>query len=674
MPNLIIGSRGSKLALWQSNWVKDRLEEVYEGLAVSIEVVKTTGDKLTEASLAQIGGKGVFTKEIEDALLDRRVDLAVHSLKDLPTVLPEGLRIAAVTEREDVRDALIVTEDLRKYIINSIEDLPRNARVGTSSLRRASQLRHARPDLQIIELRGNVETRLRKLYEGDYDAIVLASAGLKRLGFDDCISTYLSITEMLPAVGQAALAIETRIDDNRANMLLEVLNHQPTRYAVEAERAVLRSLGGGCAVPIAAFAHFKKNRISHKLAVEALVADVEGRRLIRRQISGQAQDAEALGVRLAEMLAEEGARELLPRIGGVQTSGPDPTAGGEIGVSTRAEAPAKDGATNGLSAKPEGGSANDAPPQIEILAVPPPRPLEAGTASAAPVSALPPESETIAKTENGDAPRPLLGYRVIVTRAAKQSGEMTRALEAIGAEVISCPTIEIKEPSSWEQLDRALIHLSWYDWLAFTSVNGVEYFLGRMDALGHGRGELESHRICAVGSKTAERLERENIVVDLTPERFTAEDLAREFAERFGIHQRLYGSRMLLPASRTTRDVIRPAMGKIGVHVEVVEAYQTVAPAARGENVARLLRDAGADYIVFTSPSTVANLAAILEADYLAPHLAGTRVACIGPVTAEAARSHGLTVHIQPEEHTGKAVVAAIVADSSEKRSAAVVL
>src|SRR5262244_3679722 len=339
MPNLIIGSRGSKLALWQSNWVKDRLEEVYQGLTVSIEIVKTTGDKLTEASLAQIGGKGVFTKEIEEALLDHRVDLAVHSLKDLPTVLPEGLFIAAITEREDVRDALIVTEDLRKYIINSIEDLPRNARVGTSSLRRASQLRHARPDLQIIELRGNVDTRLRKLYEGDYDAIILASAGLKRLGFDHCISAHLSISEMLPAVGQAALAIETRIDDHRANMLLEVLNHQPTRYAAEAERAVLRSLGGGCAVPIAAHAHFKKNRISHKLVVDALVADVEGRSLIRRQIEGQAQEAEELGARLAEILIEAGARDLLPRIGGVQTPDSVQTADGEISGEARAEAP-----------------------------------------------------------------------------------------------------------------------------------------------------------------------------------------------------------------------------------------------------------------------------------------------------------------------------------------------
>jgi len=673
MPNLIIGSRGSKLALWQSNWVKDRLEEVYEGLAVSIEVVKTTGDKLTEASLAQIGGKGVFTKEIEEALLDHRVDLAVHSLKDLPTILPEGLRIAAITEREDVRDALIVSEDLRKYIINSVEDLPRNARVGTSSLRRASQLRHSRPDLQIIELRGNVETRLRKLYEGDYDAIVLASAGLKRLGFDHCVSAYLSTAEMLPAVGQAALAVETRIDDHRVNMLLEVLDHQPTRYAAEAERAVLRSLGGGCAVPIAAFAHFKKNRISHKLAVEALVADVEGRRLIRRQISGQAQEAEELGAKLAEMLVEAGARDLLPRIGGVQTPGPLPSAGGEVGVSTLAEGPAEDAPTNGHSAALEVGPSEDAPLQIEIPAVLPAPPFEVEVVDVAPVSASTPEREVAPKTDNGAAPRPLLGRRVIVTRAAKQSGEMARSLEALGAEVISCPTIEIKEPSSWEQLDRALVHLSWYDWLAFTSVNGVEYFLGRMDALGHGRGELESHRICAVGSKTAERLEIENIMVDLTPERFTAEALAREFAERFGIRQRLYGSRMLLPASRTTRDVIRPAMERIGVYVEVVEAYQTVTPAAKGENVARLLRDADADYIVFTSPSTVANLAAILETDHLEPHLVNTRVACIGPVTAEAARSHGLTAHIQPEEHTGKAVVTAIVADCSENHSAAVV-
>jgi uroporphyrinogen III methyltransferase/synthase len=368
------------------------------------------------------------------------------------------------------------------------------------------------------------------------------------------------------------------------------------------------------------------------------------------------------------MLIEAGARDLLPRIGGVQTPGAVQTADGDIGgvaPSAPPQAaivmPSEDGPTNNIEppqiaivTASEGGPANNIePPQIAIV-----------TAS---------EGGPITGAENGGAPRPLLGRRVIVTRAVKQSGEMTRSLGALGAEIISCPTIEIKEPLSWEQLDRALIHLSWYDWLAFTSVNGVEYFLGRMDALGHGRAELEFHRICAVGRKTAEKLESENIVVDLTPERFTAEALVEEFTAHFGVHQRLYGSRMLLPASRTTRDVIRPAMEKIGVYVEVVEAYQTMTPAAKGENVARLFRDAEADYIVFTSPSTVANLAAILETDHLATYLSNTRVACIGPVTAEAARLHGLTVHIQPEEHTGQAIVTAIVADSSEKLSAAVV-
>ncbi len=789
MPNLIIGSRGSKLALWQSNWVKDQLEEAYSGLVINIEIIKTTGDKLTEASLAQIGGKGVFTKEIEEALLDHRVDLAVHSLKDLPTTLPAGLHIAAVTEREDVRDALIVREALRESV-KSIADLPEGARVGTSSLRRGSQLRHARPDLQIIELRGNVETRLRKLEEEGYDAIILASAGLNRLGFSDRITAHLATSEMLTAVGQGALGIETRVDDHRANLLLEVLNHTPTRYATEAERAVLRSLGGGCAVPIAAFGHLKKNRLSQKLILDALVADVEGKQVIRRQIGGPVQQAEELGAKLAESLIEAGARELLPRIGaeepafvqtisgdsdveirveldepafvqavggksdveihaevlaqpltaaapeglitnnllvapavtpegvtlndlaklpegaapnhletlpevelansvsgsasllevGVQEPASVETIGGKSDVEMRAEsvaqtliAPPPEGvATNNLSAPPGGVTLNDfakapedlAPNHFEELP-------EVETAASVSVSTSLLENEVKAKAESGGAQQPLTGRRVIVTRAIKQSGEMTRALESLGAEVTLCPTIEIKEPSSWAHLDRALIYLSWYDWLVFTSANGVEYFLRRLDALGHGRAELMPHRICAVGRKTAEKLKSENLTVDLMPERFTAEAVVEEFIKRYGVRQRLRGSRMLLPASRTTRDVIRPAMERIGVHIEVVEAYQTVAPAAKSEEVARLFRNAEADYIIFTSPSTVANLAAILETDHLTPHLANTRVACIGPVTADAARLHGLTVHIQPEEHTGQAVVTAIVADNFERGPAA---
>ena len=604
MPNLIIGSRGSKLALWQSNWIKQELERLHPGLVVEIEIIKTTGDKLSEASLAGLAGagKGVFTKEIEEALLDRRVDLAVHSLKDLPTTLPEGLHIAAVTERVDVRDALICSEALRASV-KTIRDLPNGVRVGTSSLRRRAQLLSLRPDLEITELRGNVDTRLRKLDEGQYDAIILASAGLIRLGFAERITVRIGLDEMLTAVGQGALGIESRVDDQRTNLLLESLNHWPTRFAAEAERAVLRELGGGCAVPIAAFAEVS----SEQLKLEAQVSDVDGRQLIRLQNEGSAHLAEELGSQLAEELVAAGARDLL------------------------AENLTKE------------------------------RPSHRRDAENAEVAQ---RSQQKIVSEVADVALPLAGRKVIVTRSPKQSSEMVRFLEKLGAEVIACPTIEIKPPASWEQLDRALVHLSWFDWLAFTSANAVEFFLRRLDELGHGRAELMPHRVCAVGRKTAEKLKSENITVDVMPERFTAEALVEDFIKRFGVSQRLRGSRMLLPASKTTRDVIRPAMEKIGVYVEVVEAYQTVLPPSTGKEVLKLIREANADYIVFTSPSTVANLAAILETDHLTPLLANTRVACIGPVTTDSARSYGLEVHIQPKEHTAEAIVRALAADS----------
>ncbi|MDX2041745.1 MAG: hydroxymethylbilane synthase [Acidobacteriota bacterium] len=675
MPNLIIGSRGSKLALWQSNWVKQELERLYPGLVVAVEVIQTTGDKLSEASLTAIAGKGAFTKEIEDAVLDRRIDLAVHSLKDLPTTLPDGLHIAAITEREDVRDALIVrdgllarqgnhgghgeiesgqlagflsgqnrsdeknqayeepkpTNHLKIPVIpvvdsfGSIGDLPKGVRVGTSSLRRRAQLLHLRPDLEIIELRGNVDTRLRKLDEGQYDAIILAAAGLIRLGLADRISARIPANEMLSAVGQGALGIESRIDDQRTNLLLEALNHWPTRFAAEAERAVLRELGGGCAVPIAALGLVTNDR----LTLEALVADVNGQQVIRQQLEGSAHQAEELGAQLAEALVQAGARDLL-----------------QYGERQR---PAS--------------SVTDAP---FAQTVSPAKPVEVTPEST--------ETHVASEAQVADAPRtvsnaeqPLARRKVIITRSPKQSSEMVRFLEKLGAQVIACPTIEIKPPTSWEQLDRALVHLSWFDWLAFTSANAVEWFLHRLDELGHGRAELMSHRVCAVGRKTAEKLKSENISVDVMPERFTAESLVEEFIKRFGVSQRLRGSRMLLPASKTTRDVIRPAMEKIGVYVEVVEAYQTVLPASASKETMKLIRNANADYIVFTSPSTITNLAAILETDHLIPHLTNCRVACIGPVTADTARLHGLEVHIQPKEHTAEAIVRALAADSLKR-------
>jgi hydroxymethylbilane synthase len=306
---LTIGSRGSKLALWQAEWIKARLGERHPRTQVSIEIIKTSGDVLKDAPLTLIGGKGVFTKELEEALLDGRIDLAVHSLKDLPTVLPNRLVIAAIPEREDPRDALVLRARL---VIKqpSIKNLPERSVVGTSSLRRLSQLKHLRPDLVIKELRGNVDTRLRKLDEGQYDAIILATAGLRRLGLEKRISAPIEIEEMLPAVGQGALAVETRSDDEETLSLLAPLNHQQTRAACMAERALLRELGGGCQLPIAAHAVVFEDR----LQLDGLVADPSGETIIRDSLAGATSRAEQLGSELAVRLREHGAESLLSGI------------------------------------------------------------------------------------------------------------------------------------------------------------------------------------------------------------------------------------------------------------------------------------------------------------------------------------------------------------------------
>lgn len=303
---LTIGSRGSKLALWQANWVRDGLMRLHSGLEVRIEIIKTSGDIMRDVPLSVIGGKGVFTKEIEEALLEGRIDLAVHSLKDLPTILPEGLQLSAISEREDARDALILSA--QSYAPNTtIESLPEGATVGTSSQRRMAQLRHLRKDIRIKDLRGNVDTRLRKLDEGDYDAIILASAGLRRLGYAHRINQAIPTETILSAVGQGALAIETRDDDARTIHFIQPLNHEPTRLACAAERSLLRALGGGCQTPIAAHAIIDKGR----LKLDGLVASVSGDTIIRDQLEAEAAEAEATGVELAGRLIEDGADALL---------------------------------------------------------------------------------------------------------------------------------------------------------------------------------------------------------------------------------------------------------------------------------------------------------------------------------------------------------------------------
>ena len=301
---LTIGTRQSLLALWQSNHIAALLREKYPECEVVLKKIVTKGDRILDVPLAQIGGKGLFTKEIETELADGTIDLAVHSLKDMPTVLPEGLCLTAITERANVGDAFVSN----KYA--SFEELPLGAVIGTSSLRRKAQLLAARPDLQIMDLRGNVDTRLRKLDEGLYDAIILAAAGLERLGHGDRITALIPPDVCLPAVGQGALAIEARTADDEVRSMLKFLNDLPTKQSTDAERAFLGLLEGGCQVPIGVHADVAGEQIK----IEAIIAALDGSTVLRDTITGKAEDAVALGQQLGKKMLAAGGQEILAAI------------------------------------------------------------------------------------------------------------------------------------------------------------------------------------------------------------------------------------------------------------------------------------------------------------------------------------------------------------------------
>lgn len=303
MRPLRIGTRGSILARWQAEFVRKQLFQI-TGVEAEIVIVKTSGDKMQQAPLTQIGGKGIFIKELEEALLEETVDLAVHSVKDIPTETPGRLFFPAVCRRDDVRDCLV------SHNGTALANLRQGARVGTSSLRRQAQLRHFRQDLDIRELRGNVDTRLRKVGSGEYDAIVLSKAGLDRLGWSQKITEPLSTEISLPAIGQGAIAIESRVKDQEAAEILEKLDDPETRTAIIAERALLKTLQGGCQVPLGAWARFERN----ELIMEAVVCSVDGVQYVRKKATAPADQAAQLGEHMARELLEGGARSILDEV------------------------------------------------------------------------------------------------------------------------------------------------------------------------------------------------------------------------------------------------------------------------------------------------------------------------------------------------------------------------
>lgn len=539
-PVLTIGSRGSQLALWQARHIQAQLSEL--GVETRIEIIRTTGDKITDVPLAKVGGKGLFTKEIEEALLDGRIDLAVHSLKDLPTELPEGLALAAIPEREETADALIGAR---------LDDLPAGACVGTSSLRRAAQLRALRPDLVIENIRGNLDTRLRKLDEGQYHAILLAAAGLRRLGWAGRIAELLTADRMVPAVGQGALAIETRAG-GPALELCKALDHAPTRAAVTAERALLAALGGGCQVPIGAHARVGEDGV---LRLTAVVAHPEGHTLLRHEDEGPAGEAEALGRRAAEALLNSGARVILHQV-------------------------------------------------------------------------------------YGDAP-PLAGLRILNPRAAEQAGPLSTKLRTLGAEVVELPAIELVG------LEFERLYAGSFDWIVFTSANAARFFFGA------GVAQVEGAKVCAIGPATAAALGALGVEVDLVAEEHQAEGVAAALGQ-----QDLAGRRILLPAALATREVLPRELSAMGALVTTLPVYRNRVPEGLAAAAQALFaQGARPHWVLFTSPSTVKNLLAAAGREAFD----GVRVAALGPVTADAARRHGLRVDVEANPSTSEALVEALV-------------
>lgn len=306
MKKIRIGSRGSKLALWQAEYIKSELERRDPHLSVTIEKIRTTGDKILDVPLAKVGGKGLFVKEIEEALLDNRIDIAVHSMKDVPVAIPSGLSIGAITKREDPRDVLIARDNRELF------HLPDGARIGTSSLRRVSQLLFLRPDLRISPLRGNIDTRLRKLDSGNFDAIIVAAAGIHRMGWGERVTEFFPVDMIIPAIGQGALCIEWREDDKEVTNIIGELEHRDTSLPVRAERAFLRRLEGGCQVPLGAYAHIIDNYIE----IEGFVASLDGKRMIKEKMTGHIDDPEDPGEKLAESILLQGGDNILKEIYG----------------------------------------------------------------------------------------------------------------------------------------------------------------------------------------------------------------------------------------------------------------------------------------------------------------------------------------------------------------------
>ena len=614
-PVLRIGSRPSRLALAQAGLVRDKLAALVPSASIEIVPIRTSGDRMATASLAQVGGKGLFIKELEQALVEGRIDLAVHSMKDLPAQLTPGFRIAAVPERADPRDALLARAS------GTLAALPRGARLGTSSSRRRFVALRLRPDLEVVALRGNVDTRLARVAAGDFDAIILAMAGLMRLarGERDAAASGVALSplderDFVPCGGQGALCIEALADrpvggSTELEAAVAALDDPRARLETTAERAFLAALGASCVSPVGVFASLD----AVTLTMRALVFSVDGVRHMTDEISDAVahgepgtplEHAAALGARLAERMLAGGARALIAGVG-------------ESAVAVNA-------------------AAADSP-------------MLAGSGRAPAPGARPDPGGAL----------PLRGRTVVITRAREAGGAFAAGLRALGAVVTEFPTIEIIAPESYAAIDAALGRLASFDWVIFTSASGVERTLERMSALGLGPHALAGANLGAIGPVTAARLAAHALTTAAIPAEYRAEAIVEAIGAA-----RIRGARILIPRAQVAREVLPEMLIAAGAReVVVAPVYRTIKPAHAPidhmNEMARVREMVAAgtiDLVAFTSSSTVTNFC-----EMVGPARArGLKAAAIGPITAETARAAGLQVMVQPAEYTIPALIDAI--------------
>lgn len=805
MRKIIIGTRASKLALRQAEEVKIALEKLNPHLEVILKRIKVRGDILKDwKPEGNQAGKGLFVKEIEDALLSGQIDLAVHSMKDVPTQLPQGLIIAAITKREDARDVLISSDHL------SLDELPRQAKIGTSSLRRKLQLLFYRRDLQIVPLRGNLDTRLRKLREEEIDAIVVAAAGLIRLGWQNRITQYLPYQIMLPAGGQGALGIEVRDENEEIKRMLRPLDDDDSRVAITAERSFLQRLGGGCQVPVAALSRLGEK----KLILEALVSSSQGEEILRQKMEGFPKNPEELGEQLAQRIFAKGWKKTASGftfqkpdlIGRVYLVGAGPGDAGLItlkGVECIKKADLiiydrlvnkkfLDYASNNCKfvymGKLPGESSSQAQiskmmlrevrkgkvivrlkggdpflfgrggEEVEFLAdnqidfevisgissalaapiyagIPlthrrfsssltivtghedplkkkssvnwtnlarengtlvilmgvgnlsqiakkliragkdentPCAIISWGTTAAQKVAegalgeigkkakaAKPPavivigEVVNLREKLNWFEKKPLFGKKILITRPAAQAKNLVGLLEDQGAEVIEFPTLRIFSLNDYQELDRAIESLMNYDWIIFTSPNGIDHFWRRLKMKGRDARSLSGLKIGAIGPKTALKLENIGIMVDFLPDEYSSRGIIRRLR-----NFKIKGKKILLPRADIAPSSLPEGLKKLGARVEEVVAYRNQLSGGEGlVMVKNRLKNGEIDIIVFTSSSSVSNFVKLMGAI----DLGNAEVACIGPITASEAEKAGIKPDIVPADYTIEGLVEKII-------------